>query len=303
MPSQLRVTLRQLEYFVAAAGSGTMTAAARQCHVSQSAVSLAIADLERALGVQLVLRHKARGLTVTSAGRQVLADARRMLDQAGELESTVRHLGLDLSGRLTVACYLTLAPFLLPRILDEFGAAHAGVELDFVEGSHLEVQRRLLDGGSEVALLFDLDMLPGIERLTLYETSPHVLLAAAHPLASRPTVRLADLVAEPAVVLDVPESIQYLNDAFSRTRAAPQIRHRTISFEMVRSLVGRNLGYSLLFQRPVVEVSYEGRPVVTRPISDQLDPMSVVLARPQDARPTRRAEAFTAYCQQALASP
>lgn len=297
-----RVSLRQLAYFVAAADLGTMTEAARRSHVSQSAVSLALGDLERTLGVQLVLRHKARGLTLTPAGRHVLVDARRLLNQAGELESTARSLGVDLGGRLTIGCYLTLAPFLLPRILDEFYTAQPGVELDFVEGTHTDLQRQLLDGSSEIALLFDLDPMPGIEYVTLYETRPHVLLAASHPLASQSAIQLADLVDEPAIMLDVPESIQYLNDAFAHIAASPHIQHRTISFEMVRSLVARNLGYSLLFQQPIVNVSYEGKPVVTLPIADHRNPIPVVLARPQHARPTRRAEAFTAYCQQAFAA-
>ena len=54
-------TLRQLEYFVAVAEAGSVTAAAAAVHLSQSAMSTALADLERALDVQLLLRHHARG--------------------------------------------------------------------------------------------------------------------------------------------------------------------------------------------------------------------------------------------------
>ncbi len=63
------MSLRQLDYFVIAAEIGTMTGAAQRLHVSQSAVSLGIAELERQLGVQLLLRCKAKGLTLTEAGR------------------------------------------------------------------------------------------------------------------------------------------------------------------------------------------------------------------------------------------
>ena len=60
-------TPRQLEYFVAVAECGSVTGAAARVHLSQSAMSTALADLERALDVQLLLRHHARGVTLTAA--------------------------------------------------------------------------------------------------------------------------------------------------------------------------------------------------------------------------------------------
>ena len=70
-------TLRQLEYFGAVAESGSITGAAAQVHLSQSAMSTALADLERALDVQLLQRHHARGVTLTPAGEQLLIASRR----------------------------------------------------------------------------------------------------------------------------------------------------------------------------------------------------------------------------------
>ncbi len=58
-------TLRQLQYFVAAAEAGTVTQAAEAVHLSQSAMSTALADLEKAFQVQLLVRHHARGISLT----------------------------------------------------------------------------------------------------------------------------------------------------------------------------------------------------------------------------------------------
>lgn len=63
-----RISLRRLHAFVACAEAGTMTGAARQLFVTQGAVSVAISQLERQIGVQLLLRSKAKGLTLTDAG-------------------------------------------------------------------------------------------------------------------------------------------------------------------------------------------------------------------------------------------
>jgi DNA-binding transcriptional LysR family regulator len=80
----------------------------------------------------------------------------------------------------------------------------------------------------------------------------------------------------------------------------PRVRHRSVNFEMVRSLVARGQGFSLLIQQPVVDVSYEGRPLVTRPVADHVTPTAVVLAWPSTAPPTRRARAFADHCHRVL---
>src|SRR5438093_135997 len=103
-----RVSLRQLEYFTVAVEAGTMSAAARRLHVSQSAVSVAISELERHVGVQLVLRHKAKGLTLTDAGRRLVPQARALLTGADELRTGVRELGQNLAGRLVIGCFTTI---------------------------------------------------------------------------------------------------------------------------------------------------------------------------------------------------
>lgn len=96
-------TLRQLSLFVAAADGGSMTAAGHQAHVPQSAVSLAISDLERRWRVQLFIRHHGQGLTLTEAGRRVLGPAREVLSLASGLADVGRATGQELTGALAVA--------------------------------------------------------------------------------------------------------------------------------------------------------------------------------------------------------
>ena len=112
-------TLRQLEYFVAVAETGSVTKAAQAIHLSQSALSTALVELERALDVQLFLRHHARGVTLTQGGEQLLVASRRLLLQASELADEARGLGNDVSGTLHLACFGVLAPYLLPELLAE----------------------------------------------------------------------------------------------------------------------------------------------------------------------------------------
>ncbi|MEU0103476.1 LysR family transcriptional regulator [Streptomyces sp. NPDC006267] len=297
-----RISLRQLHYFVSCAEAGTMTGAARRLYVSQGAVSVAIAQLESRVGVQLMLRSKATGLALTEAGRLLLPEARALLARADELQTGMRDIGQAPAGRLVIGCFTTMAPFLIPRLLEEFQALHPRVTLDFVEGSLTDLQGLLREGRCELAVLYGVDIQPGIEFDTLYETQPHVLLPSGHPLAGKERVGLTDLVGHDMIALDVPPSLSYFSDVLASAGVTPAVRHRTESFEMVRSLVARGVGYSLLIQRPEPDVSYEGRELAVRGITDTVRPLPVVLARPAGIRLTRRATALTAFCHANIAA-
>lgn len=298
----MTLSLRQLHFFVAAAEAGSIAGAAAREHVSQSTVALAISELERTLGVQLFLRRQAKGLTITQAGAAVLADARALLGHADELLVSARSLGGQLSGSLTVGCYTTLAPFVMPGVLEGFAAQHPTVRLGITEGSLIDLQEKLLDGSCEVALLYDLDLQPGIHHEELYRTRPHVLLPAAHRLAGAASVSLRDLTDEPMIMLDYPPSLHYFTHLLESAGVRPTIRHTTKSFETVRSMVARGLGYTLLIQRPTSGVSYEGLPLAECEISEHIPEMPVLIAWPARAKLTRRAKAFVGYCRQHLAS-
>src|SRR5689334_10962188 len=99
-----RFTLRQLACFVAACEQGGIGAAAKQLHLAQATVSAALADLERALGVQLLVRGRRRAATPSPAGRELLAQAVDVLAAAGRLEDRSAGLRGDVAGEIAVGC-------------------------------------------------------------------------------------------------------------------------------------------------------------------------------------------------------
>ncbi|MFL6179822.1 MAG: LysR family transcriptional regulator [Actinomycetes bacterium] len=289
--SGARFTLRQLEYFVAVAEAGTITAAAEQVHLSQSAMSTALVDLERAFGVQLLVRHHARGVTLTPSGDELLITARELLRQADELDTSAHALGEGLVGRIRLGCFAILAPYLLPPLLAAIEKELPGLEVEPVEEALDGLETGLREGRFEVALSYDLGLGEGIERKELLNIKPYALLAASHPLASADSVRLADLADEPFVLLDLPHSRDYFRSAFTSAGVQPRIRYRTWSAETARALVGRGLGWSLLNLRPTNSQSVEGRKVVAQELADTVPALTVVLAKPMGSRPTKRAMA------------
>ncbi|WP_033288030.1 LysR family transcriptional regulator [Amycolatopsis jejuensis] len=294
----MSLSLRQLEYLVAIADTGGLTSAAQSCHVSQSAVSLAVAELERAVGVQLVLRGPGRMTALTDAGRQVVGEARAVLTAVSELGTTARESGQDLAGRLCFGCYTPLAPLHVPAALATFRTRHPEVEVGFVEGTLPDLQHLLREGRCDLAVLYRQDLMPGIAVDTLYDQPPSVLLPPEHRLARRKTVSLRALADEPFVLLDVPPSDRYFRDVFAAVGLPMTVAHRTSSFELARALVARGLGYSLSVQRPALERSVEGKPFAVRPVREPVPTTPVVLARAEGARLTRRAETFRAFCRE-----
>jgi DNA-binding transcriptional LysR family regulator len=291
------LNLRQVESFVVAAELGTMTAASERLHVTPSAVSLAVSGLERALGTQLVIRRPSKGLTLTPAGRRFLGEARQLLTYAEDVRLAAESDGGTLHGRLTIGCYRTTAPFILPGLIKSFTEIHPEVELDFIEADQPDIEQALLDGRCEIAVMFTSDIGPGVEMEFIYATAPYVLLPADHPRASDERIDVHDLADEPFVLLDVPPSGPYLLSVLERAGVAPEIRYRSSGYELCRSLVAHGLGWALLISRPHGDLSYEGLPLIGRPLVGRAPRMHVGLAWPKGVRRTRRARAFAEHCK------
>lgn len=283
------LTFRQLAHFVAVAETGTISGASERLFMSQSAVSASLTELERVLGTDLCVRRRAQGVSLTSMGRQVLAKARQLLADASELSYLTRGNGLQLVGPLVVGCFVTLGPTVLPRLLEEFESLHPLVTIDFVEGSQTYLQQKLRAGELDIAVLYDLDLEGSYNTIVLYEPRAYALFCEGHPFAAQPTVTLEQLAPEPLALFDSNPSTSYAMSLFHGRGLEPNVRHRTQTYELTRSIVARGLAYAILVQRPPNKLSYEGLPVIEREVEPILPSCPVVLAWPSDVRLSPRA--------------
>lgn len=289
-------TLRQLEYFIAAVEEGSVTAAAQRLHLSQSALSMALGELERALGVQVLVRHR-RGVRPTRIGEQVLVDARRLLVDLEDLQTSARESQYGLTGKLMVGCYSTLSPMVLPPVLSEYVVRFPGVDLTFTEGPHDVLIENLRNGTLDLALLYDYgsDMTAHRDDLqteTIVAAPPYVLLAEDHPLGEHDAVALRQLVDHPMILFSLPPGGDYFLSLFKSEGLEPRVRYRATNFELVRSLVARRLGYSILSQRTRISMSYEGRGFITRPLQGDHPGLAINAVTPAGAKLTRPAAAY-----------
>lgn len=296
-------TLRQLEYFVAVAEAGSVTRAAASVHLSQSAMSAALADLENALSVQLLVRHHARGISLTPAGKELLVASRQLLASAADLRAVAQGLGTSLSGTLSIGCFEVVAPYLLPELLAAAAEKLPKLHLNTTEVDLADLAEGVANGTFELGIGYDLVADTRLKRWPLFMLPPYVLLAGDHRFAKRESVDLAELADDPMVLLDLPHSRDYFQSVFTAAGVTPNIRYRSTTVETCRALVGRGLAYCVLNLHAAVPVALDGHAVAAVPLKGDPPSLTVVLLDAVAARPTRRASVIAELCRSLFASP
>ncbi|MEG3090219.1 LysR family transcriptional regulator [Sphingomonas sp. PB1R3] len=174
-------TLRQLEYLVTIADTGSFAVAARVAHVSQPTLSQQVRTLEERLGVKLLERSTA-GAILTPVGRSIVATARRMLSDASDIVALAAGSANMLSGTLRLGTTPTLGPYLLSPIIAELHRMAPQLRLHVREGIPDEQLLELSRGNIDV-LLGPLPMAG--DDLTiepLFREPLHLVAALDHPI-------------------------------------------------------------------------------------------------------------------------
>ncbi len=294
-------TLKQLRYFVAAAESGTITAAARRLNISQPSVSAAVAELEESLGLDLFLRHHAQGLSLTPAGRRLQTEATDLLAHAEELRQGALDLSQRPGGEIELGCFQTFAPMRVPGMLRALKGRFPDMTVRVREEHLAGLLEGLRRGRFDLGLTYDLGLGPEFAFETLAEVPLYVMLPARHRFASRKTVALAELVEEPLVLLDLPQSRDHFLSILRARGLEPRIAHETTSFEMVRGLVANGFGYALMHSRPENDRALDGQRLAYRPVKEPVPAQRLGLASLAGARPTRAAQRFAEFCREHFA--
>jgi DNA-binding transcriptional LysR family regulator len=289
-------TLKQLQYFVAVADQGSISAAAASLHISQAAISQALTELERIVDSQLVVRHRARGIVVTAEGSYFLRDAKALVRHSEEVQGRAVERQDRLVGPLVIGCYSGLSAFWLPEIGHGFIKPNPGLEVKLVEGDGGELQERMLDGYLDAVITHTRHLNPRVGSTTVMAGVPYVLVSTGHWAAGRKSIRLAELADDDFVSLDIPSvrDNQMLN--LRQSGLDPKIVWKSTSLEAVRGMVAKGLGYTVLVQRPPVNLSYDGLPLAILEIEDAVGHSDICVAFNESDHISLRLRAFTDFC-------
>jgi DNA-binding transcriptional LysR family regulator len=296
------VPLRVLQYFVATAQQNGISGAARQLHISPASVSVAVADLENTLNIQLFVRQPTHGMRLTPAGEIILAEARSLLAHADEFQSRAGALGYSLEGNLSVACFTNLGPVYFSNLLAKFCHIYPSVSVNIYVGDQQEILSGLTGGQYELAVTFDLDLPKTFKWLRLATIPPQIVLPRRHKFARLSKLSLKRMASEPLILMDLPHTRDYFTSLFHGLRIEPNIRFRSTNFEMVRTLVGNDLGYSILNLVPRHWSTYDGTNVKYVPISEDVRPLEVGCLSIGRVAERRIAKAFIEFTQKYFAS-
>jgi len=236
--------LQQLRSFLKIAEYRSFTRAAKECGVSQPALSQQIARLEGELG-RPVFERQGRQVCLTEAGELLKRRAEQIVALADDTTKLLCDDGE--TGKVVVSAIPTIAPYLLPGLLRAFHERHPRAHVEVNEEVTESILKRCSMGEIDVGIL----ALPAerayLEFEHLFEEELILVLPTGHPLIRRPSIRLEDLQDEPFVLLDEAHCLSGHIRSFCHRRVfQPVATGRTHQLSTVQELVALDHGISLI---------------------------------------------------------
>ncbi|MBV8500722.1 MAG: LysR family transcriptional regulator [Paucibacter sp.] len=263
------IELRSLRQFVAVAEELHFGRAAERLHMTQPPLTQAIRKLEAELGA-LLFERSSRRVVLSAAGQALLPQARKLLADAQGLPTLARAAAAGQRGSLRLGFVSTVGYGELPRWLKRFRDANAEIELHLAEAT-LDVQQRAFAAGELDAgfIIHAPRSLPaGFDALTVTREPMVLALSADSPLAARPRLRAAEVLAQPLVIFprDIAPSLYDAVLTFYRAKGgAPHIAQEAIQMQTIVNLVSAGMGAAWV---PASVMSLQRPGVVYRKVGD-----------------------------------
>ncbi|NQW82012.1 MAG: LysR family transcriptional regulator [Polaromonas sp.] len=290
--------LRFLKYLDEVARAGSIRQAAERMHIAPSAVNRRIQDLEEELGTPLFERLP-RGVRLNAAGELFVAYIRSRSAHLDQVRSEIEDLQGLRRGSVKLVASQALAPAFLPKAIANFRENHPLVAVQAHIGDHLQAVQALRDFEMDLALVFNLESEPDIERIAEFEQKLVATMHRDHPLAQKPELRIRDCVDFPLVLPEQDIGGRQLLDQFL-TRSSVKLRPvvESNSFEFMRGYLYHE--QAITFQIAIGAVT-DGGALVAREIADRGFPKGqLVLASLRNRQLPVVAYAFAEHLRKTL---
>jgi LysR family hydrogen peroxide-inducible transcriptional activator len=240
------MTLTELKYIVAVAEERHFGRAAERSFVTQPTLSAAVKNLEDELGTQLFERGVGE-VRVTEAGAPIVAQARRVLEEAERVRALARQGRNPLEGPLRLGVIHTVAPYLLPDLAGALRVVAPAMPLDIEENMTANLDQMLRGGSIDAAILALPYEAAGVELLPLYDEEFEVIVPARHPWARRKSVAADELQGQNLLLLNIGHCFRdQVLDACREFSRPPAAGKQGNSLETIRNMVATGLGVSVL---------------------------------------------------------
>jgi len=195
------MNLRDLQYLVAVADHLHFGKAALACNVSQPTLSMQLRKLEDMLDVQLIERSN-KSVMLTPVGHEVVARARRTLDEASQIQQIARSSKDPLAGDVRLGIFPTLAPYLLPELMPALKSHFPKLNVLLVEEKTPELLTQLEAGSIDCAILAMPVENEHLCSLSMFIEPFLLAVPAGHRLSKRKYIALSDLHEETMLLLE-----------------------------------------------------------------------------------------------------
>src|SRR5271163_1365554 len=182
----INVTLRQLRYFDALVRHGHFGRAAEACSISQPALSMQIKEMEETLG-GVLLERRARQIALTRFGEELLYRVRDILRSVDELGDFARASRDRLAGRLRVGMIPTIAPYLLPKVIENLARLHPELDIHVRETLTPKLIKKVAEGRLDTAIVALPVSEPSLAEVALFQENFLLVRSSEHEGAPVPT--------------------------------------------------------------------------------------------------------------------
>ena len=267
-------SIRQLKYFVVTAELGQISQAGKELYISQSAITMAIKEIESHLGQEVFVRSS-KGVSLTEAGRIFLPKAKeilRILNEATQLNLP----NTEVEGTLRLGVSCTVMGYFLPYHLHQLNYLYPKLNIELYELDRMSIERRLIADDLDFGLLLTSNLRNTALRFETFVSSIRRLwVSSNHELLKYDKLTFLDLQDYPYILLTIDEAERSTMEYWGNMR--PRIQYRTSSMEAIRSMVANGTGITILSDMMYRPWSLEGKRVETITLQQAIPAMEVGL--------------------------
>jgi DNA-binding transcriptional LysR family regulator len=295
---------RRLQVFYTVARQLSFTRAAEQLCMTQPAVTFQIKQLEEHFDARLFERDRG-GIVLTPAGRVVLDYAERILELNDELDQRVGDLRGAVSGPLLLGCSMTIAEFILPRILGEFKALHPQVQPHMTVANSETIENRVADHTIDLGLIESPAHLPGLHTEVCCDDELVMICAPDYPLAKHKAVTARQIAGQPYVSREAGSGTREFADQYL-TAAGVGADDLNIVMELgspeaIKGVVETGIGIAIMSRASVAKELRLGS-LVALPLKPRLM-RQLSLVYPQKEFRSRLLSTFVDFATQRMRAP
>jgi len=187
----MAITFRQLEIFIAVAETKQVTRAAKNLYLTQSAVSMALSELESQLSGPLFDRH-GRSLLLNDRGRYLLPLAKEIIYQVVNVESMLTEQRDSVAGSLKVVASSTIGNYVLPYLIGSFMRLHPEAHIDMLVANTLIAEKMVQKGEADLGFVEGGIGVDSLRAVPWFEDELAIVVSPSHPLGQKESFKVPD---------------------------------------------------------------------------------------------------------------